>query len=281
LFPDEFGEIVAMIRSPLLAATALTSSLAGLVPAAQAQDVFDWTGFYVGGTAGIVVTSSAATITYPDTVPALGTGFAFFGNDLYFEGDLVDPGLPTAFALDGAGAGIGLTAGYNLQSGQFVYGLEGDVSVLHGAGGTTAQTSTNGDTTVTVTSSLDNLVTLRARAGVTVDRLLLFATAGVAGGQSTLSTSFDYGDSGKGAQGSGSSSGFAGGLIGGAGVEYAANDNVTIKFDALYYSLQGQSATATGDGQSNGGLDPATLSPYTVSSKPAGIVVRGGVNFRF
>lgn len=269
-----------MIRTPLLAATALTTSLTALVPVAQGQEIFDWSGFYVGGTMGIVIQRDTATATYPDTVPAGANGYTFFGNGLYLDGVLEDTGLPTAFALDVQGANVGVTAGFNMQSGTFVYGLEGDVGVLKVADSTMSATSAGGNTTVTVTSSLDTLASLRVRGGVTVDRLLLFATAGIAGGNSTLSTSFDYADNSKAAQGDGSGTGLVGGVIAGVGAEYAANDNVSFKVETLYYTLKGRSVTATGSGTNFfGGAE--TLSPYTVTNNPAGVIVRGGVNFRF
>lgn len=270
-----------MSRSPLLAATALTSSLAGLglVPVAQGQELFDWSGFYLGGTMGVVVQTDTATVTYPDTTPAGATGFTFFGNDLYLDGLLQDTALPTAFKIDGNGPAVGVTAGYNLQNGTFVYGVEGDVSVLKTKFSSASATSGSGDTTVTVTSSLDSLASLRVRGGVTVDRLLLFATAGIAGGNSTLSTTFDYADSGKAAQGSGSTSGLIGGVIAGVGAEYAASDKVSFKFETLYYSLRGRTVTASGSGTDFG--SPETLSPFTVTGNPSGLVLRAGANFHF
>ena len=149
------------MRLSLLSATALGTTLAGLLPAvalAQSASPLDWSGFYVGGGIGLAQQDSSVTASYPNGVQGAGTGFTFLDGDLYYETDgVVSGGLPTAFALTGQGATLGVTVGYNFQHEGFVFGLEGDFSAFGQPSTSASQVSTSGDTTVSVTSELANL----------------------------------------------------------------------------------------------------------------------------
>src|ERR1700691_851411 len=73
---------------------------------------------------------------------------------------------------------VGGTCGANFQSGQFVFGIEGDGdwSNIKGSASTTNAVCPG------CTTANTWLATLRARTGVAWDRVLIFATAGGAGG---------------------------------------------------------------------------------------------------
>src|SRR5690348_4155556 len=92
------------MRSYLLTATALTSTLIGFVPSttfAQDAAAFDWSGFYAGFSAGVLQQGSSATMTYPAAgTPPTTTGFHFSGNSLLSGGTTLVTGLPEAFALN-------------------------------------------------------------------------------------------------------------------------------------------------------------------------------------
>ena len=105
---------------------------------------FTWTGFYVGGNAGI----------------GFG-GFNGYGANY--------------FGKSPAGGAFGLTAGYNYQSGNLLIGVEGDYAWSHIAD------SANPYGGVYSTGMLQNVDTVRARFGYAADRALFFATAGYAG----------------------------------------------------------------------------------------------------
>jgi outer membrane immunogenic protein len=269
------------MRAPLLLATALSGTMTAFAPAhALAQDAaaFDWSGFYAGAVAGAATVTGGVNLLYPApgaAVPA--TGYHFDGNALL--GNSVDEiGLPTLFAIDNAGSVVGMDAGYNQQVGHFVFGLEGDLSHLTNRAHAAA-TSDSGLTTVTADASLDALLTLRARAGVAVDRLMFFATAGLAVGHTTLGTDLNYSDMGKSAFAHGSALGLASGVVIGGGAEYAVNDNVSIKAEGLYYRLPGQTVTATGSGVNSGSVG---FQPYAAKTDdPTGFMARVGINFHF
>jgi outer membrane immunogenic protein len=278
------------VRNELVFA-ALSTGLV-LVPAAafaQSAGSYDWSGFYAGIVTGNVHDNGAVNFSYPaaGTSPTT-SGYYFSGNDLYLNGTLADPSLPLKFAPVGDHASSGVVAGYNAQAGHFVFGVEGDVTAVTQSGTDSVGQSPSGHTIVTATTSLDSLSSIRARAGVAVDRVLLYATGGLALGHTSIDTALDYtGDPGKtlpnmgGA--TGRASGFVPGVIGGAGIEYAPTDKVSFKFEGLLYRLAGQTAKATGSGLSFDGLPftPETVQPYSATFAPTGAIIRGGLNFHF
>lgn len=76
--------------------------------------------------------------------------------------------------------GGGILAGWMLQSGRLVYGIEGDITILETKGSTTAPFA--------VSSDLAWSASLRARAGVDMGRFLPFLTAGVSVAEMHLKT---------------------------------------------------------------------------------------------
>jgi outer membrane immunogenic protein len=160
--------------------------------------VFSWTGFYAGGTVGY------GSATYRDSV--------------YFDG-------ANGFAL-------GATGGYNFQSGNLVVGVEGD---LNWTDLTDRHTFAAG---VTSKASANTLLTVRGRLGYGVDRALIYATGGYAGGNvkaqlfdPTLPAVYD-------------SSSWHHGYAIGAGIEYAFTSSLSAKAEYLFTSLNASDAFA-------------------------------------
>jgi opacity protein-like surface antigen len=218
------------MKKELLAATALTASAVALAPGvASAQSMpFDWTGVYLGLGAGLAETS--------DRVSTSSHGGAT---------------LSSQWPVGSVAVGI------NRDVGNAVYGLELDVNFL----GARHSGETSGD--AEVRTSLEHLLTLRAKLGLKADQATFFATGGLAAGNASLSTS--YGDLVK---GSGSRSSILLGWTGGVGVELPATPTVTFNLVALYYALSPLTVNATG------------IEPYTATSTPEGWILRAGVNFR-
>ncbi|MGN6486985.1 MAG: outer membrane protein [Devosia sp.] len=229
------------MRVALLAATALSTTIWFVVPhVAVAQSTFDWSGAYVGATLGVVSTTS----------------------DLTTSGDAV-------FGFSTQGALAGLTVGYNQQlNEQFVIGIEADGSLTTVDGSSTEALPPFAD----ADERLDSLLTLRGRLGVTNGPVLAYGTLGLAGGNASYSALIqDFAKAGAPAEGSG----FVTGVVGGAGVEVAVNDSVSIKTEGLMYSLS--PLAASGDINVNDEAKGAYTSKYT----PSGLVVRTGVNVHF
>ena len=254
---------------------------------------FSWTGCYVGGNAGGV---NDRTRYHKGYDGAKGLPAASFAQ--------VDPGALAAFTAyetydlsgnHGAFTG-GVQAGCNYQTGNWVVGIEGDFN------GTTSNHSTvtsiapmiffappgslllgigdiNGRTD-TIANRLNWLSTVRGRVGwapAGADRLLLYATGGLALGDLSSSTTtvgpsslvpavagFTY---------SGAGSGVKAGFVVGAGLEYAFAKNWSAKAEYLYVQLANLSYD---EFRTNG-----TNSGFTATIRPRYDIVRFGINYHF
>ena len=142
-------------------------------------EVWSWTGFYVGGFVGWAGDREDAVST---ALPSPGFGAPAVGG-----ADLAGFGLlPTAHNLNRDGFIGGAYAGYNWQSGQWLLGVEADVAYLD-------RTTSNAQALIqtfglgppqrgvmTVTADGHWLGSVRGRVGVTFNKVLLYATGGVA-----------------------------------------------------------------------------------------------------
>jgi outer membrane immunogenic protein len=186
---------------------------------------FTWNGFYLGLNAGY----GFGRTDWTDTVTLVSTG-----------------------NFNVTGALVGGTAGYNMQFGGWVLGVEADVGWSNIKGSTT--TNCLG----TCQTSNDWLGTARGRAGYAFDRFLPYITGGAAfGGVKANVTGFgNFSDTGV-------------GWAGGGGIEYAFANNWTAKIEYLYVDLGKTTCNATCSG----------TNPFNVTFTSN--IVRGGVNYRF
>src|ERR1700731_1892020 len=135
----------------------LSPALGADLPYAKAPmavaPVYDWTGFYVGGFGGG------------------GYGNHNLDNALGFAG-------AANFTVNYSSQGelAGGEAGYNVQSGRYLFGVEGDLFWANIKGNDAFALGSNDATNLSWGG------TLRARSGITLDRLLLFFTGGWAYG---------------------------------------------------------------------------------------------------
>lgn len=121
-----------------------------------------------------------------------------------------------------SGGFVGGTAGYNYQMGQYVLGVEGDWDW--------ADLTQDGVNALgAYKTNIDELLTVRARAGYAVDRTLFFVTAGYAGADSQLQF-----------PAIGSQTQWLNGGAFGGGVEYAFTNNISAKAEYLFMPLQTQ-----------------------------------------
>ena len=232
------------MRTQLLAATALGTTIGFLVPGAvmAAETVYDWSGFYAG--LGLGAAGSQAGIDFTDIVtPSLFTA-------------------PHSVDLPALGADGSVRLGYNWQFDRFVYGIEADGSLLTLNGRATG-------TTYTITDSLTTLLSLRARFGVAFERVLLYGSAGVAVGGSRFSADVSNGARQVPAAGSG----LTAGIVGGIGGEYAVTDRVSLTAGAKYYALSPQ--------HGRGVSDTGYSTTYAANHTPRGVIFETGVNVHF
>jgi len=163
-----------LIAAPLSTASAADMPLKAPPPPAPA---WSWTGFYLGGNVGWVGERASGTSNFIDT---LGLASPLFSN-------------PQSNAFNKSGAIGGFQAGYNWQAApHFVLGVEGDFDWTHTSYSFCRQTNIlsvacvdaapNNDGFESISSKTNWIATERARAGVTWDKFLFYATGGAAWG---------------------------------------------------------------------------------------------------
>lgn len=218
-----------------LAATAVTAMAADVraprpaYPAytkapAYVAAIHNWTGFYIGA----------------------------FGGGGWGAHDYAGAGLAR---IDSGGGLYGGTLGYNWQAGMFVLGVEGDF------GGSTINGSTTIVPGLTHETNLNWLGSVRGRAGIAINDLLLYGTGGWAYG-SVRDTSNNAGAI---EQFTTTRSGWT---VGG-GAEYAFTPNWSMKAEYRYTDLGNTSNAAPLNG----------AAPYSVSNTFSTVTV--GLNFKW
>jgi outer membrane immunogenic protein len=242
-------------------------------------EIWNWTGFYIGGNAGYSWGRSNTDVTYFNTV----TGVPI----------VPPPGSITSGSFDMNGGIAGGQAGYNWQTSNWVLGLEADIqwsgergSALFRCGAT----ATGGvclpgltflppgatGTTLALEQSLEWFGTVRGRAGLlATPKVLLYATGGLAYGSiKSNGVIAGFNPNGLGLAALGSNTDTRVGWTVGAGVEGMITQNWTAKLEYLYMDL----------GRFNAGtftLAPASPIAANVSSKFTDHILRAGINYKF
>ena len=225
----------------------LVAALSGEAVAQDATKLpYDWSGFYIGGLVG----------TFDGGIDA--DNFTIDGS-----GAELDPPLN----LDLNGAANGVTAGFNRQYGRLVLGLEADYSWLNAD----ALDDRSGDPlAIIVATDVQQIATLRGRAGFAHNNILFFGSAGVATAKTVGRLSDIYGSGTY----SYSDPQTFNGLVAGGGVEVGLSERVSSKAEALYHDL----GTRTYSFAAN----PITpFDQITADGALSGWTVRAGMNFRF
>lgn len=208
-------------------------------PVAKYAPVSSWGGLYVGAVGAYGWGDSSATLVSPISGAGVGTSP---------EGGLV-----------------GGTIGYNWQAGKWVLGVEGDIS----AGNLGGTSSTTSFPPTTAAYDMNWLGTVRGRLGVATTAFgnptLWYVTGGVAwaGMDRTVQNTFNTPAV--------STSGTHTGWTLGAGVEYAINNNWSVKGEYLYADL--------GSANYVGGFPYSP--PETTSVDLTVNLVRVGINYKF
>lgn len=281
-----------LLFAAALAAVGAAPALAADLPAARApvyakapaivEPVYNWTGFYVGGTAG-----GAFGSFDPSTSTTAQGGASYFNT-----GNIPGVNAAGAQSIKPAGFTGGFEAGYNWQISNFVVGLEGDFEYLgqNGNAATSGVYAVSAPASFTVTSSASAtwLATARARAGIASNDWLFFATGGAA--FTNIKASFGFSDNcgavftcdgflgpaSNATEASAFSSTKTGFAVGG-GIEKAIiGQNWTVKIEYLYVGF----GTVTGTGVlTTGGLAGTQLMTHSYDLKDN--IVRIGVNYKF
>lgn len=273
---------VGAAMTPALAADLPVKARPVPVPVVAA---YSWTGFYIGANAGYSWGRD------PIDVAATARIREFRAFQTPAETLVADTGVvPFPLAAGTAnvqGALAGGQAGYNWQSGVFVYGFETDLQWTGQKGGVTfcfPPACGLGAFQGTIDHKIDWFGTFRARAGALIDpRVLIYATGGLAYGQVvTTATGGVVGQpfatlSSKGTR--------AGWTIGG-GIEGALSNNWTVKAEYLYMDL-GNAPSVSGATQTifpnvpQGGFTTVLDTTVATGGKVRDHIFRLGVNYRF
>lgn len=278
------------MKTQLLAAVAL----AGLTSYAVAADLpsrrqpdyyspvsaFTWTGFYLGVNAGYGVSDNGSNrygslLAAPGTLTAPLAGYSGLVTNTNFNNGGRD-------GFVGGGQ-----VGYSHQYGMFVAGLEADLQYadLGGRrnGGAVVLAPNPPGFVGAVNSSVGGVGyfgTVRGRFGVAFDRLLVYATGGLAYGGGGGTTSFGLLANGTFVGGvpsvdQGTRVGWA---LGGGG-EYAITPALTARLEGLYVSLDKSKANAGFIGAV--GATPVFVAAGGPRNNTDFAVIRAGLNYKF
>ena len=257
--------------------------------------VFSWTGYYVGGNVGYSWGRASTDLTESLTTTATITDLA--GNPLAAATVTTNSFGGDRARLDGVLGGV--QAGYNRQIDKWVLGVEGDIQWTGQRGGVTICPVAPGAAPVpcpgtagaqfgTANYRLPWFGTLRGRVGMTYDRILFYATGGLAVGEIKA----DYVDGTVGGiplnpLATGSANTTRAGWVVGAGAEAAIGGNWSIKAEYLHmdFGSINQSVSASGVPFSAVlGAFRTTLSQNLTSAFNTRVtddVFRIGLNYRF
>jgi outer membrane immunogenic protein len=199
----------------------------------------DWSGFYIGG--------------------HVGYGWANMSGCYDCEDD---SSVLEAEDLDLEGIVAGLHAGYNWQMDNLVFGIEGDVSFVDMDD---SDGSPEAVPSEVQSAEVDLLASIRARLGIALDDVLLYATGGIAFADAEWEAnevfipdkdSVNFDD--------------IGGVVGG-GIEYAMTESFRLRAEGLYYFFDDEESIEDFPGANTG---------ESIEFDDV-FVVRGGVSFYF
>jgi len=235
--------LAALIGSPAFAAD-MALKARQVVPAP-----YNWSGCYVGGNAGWIGSQDSYTLSpsgsYLNAPGGAAPPNAAGGGD--FAADIAK--LTNSYTANGSGGLIGGQIGCNAQTGQFVFGGEIDgqwTSLTSSISSAYAAFANAGNPLFTDTAhteqastKLEGLFTFRGRLGYAWDRLLVYATGGLALGEIRSATNVTFATGGatsvfSGATHIGSTTADRAGWVIGGGAEYAFMPRWSVKAEFLY-----------------------------------------------
>ncbi|MBN8940831.1 MAG: porin family protein [Rhizobiales bacterium] len=214
------------------------------MPVAVMAQSYNWTGAYAGALAGV------------------GIGFNHWTdvNGWYNTAGQSYNSSPVGIAL-------GLFAGYNWQvSPNFLVGVEADITYNTASGRAFVATEP-----AYVTARSNFAGSLRARAGVVVDRALFYVTGGLALGNPSQRWVEASGAAWK-------ADGFRAGYVVGVGTEYMVSTQWTVRLEALYYDFGNRTAT---DVTPAGTTDFGNTTGYVMRARSSQVQIRAGAAYRF
>jgi outer membrane immunogenic protein len=248
----------------LIGTPALAADMAVKAPPPAPVPVYSWTGFYIGGNVGYEHTKSDFT-----TIFGAGNG-GFSAASVAFI-SAVGTGSASRDGFTGGGQ-----AGYNWQSGNYLLGIEASINALSNSATLNFTGVTPGGTAFALSNSLHPkwIVTVNPRVGIVFDRVLFYATGGLAFLHATYNQTFADFSIGGGV--SATSSTTKTGWDAGGGVEYALNRNWSVKAEYLYSQFAAfntNTISVLGGG--------SVVNPVSGSANVSVQMARVGLNYQF
>lgn len=198
---------------------------------------YDWTGFYAG----------------------VHVGYGWGENDAAAYATLISL-LIDETSIDSDGFFGGAQIGFNMQSGNWVFGLEGDFSGAAIEGD--ARVAVAGVLDLDLSADINWLSTVRGRVGYAFDTTLLYLTGGLAIGEVEVGFATPNGST------SGSDDDVYFGFAVGAGIEHAFSDRVSAKLEYLYVDLGEETFVST-------------ILPVETEVGVSAHTIKAGLNYRF
>jgi outer membrane immunogenic protein len=255
--------LISSIAALAIGTPALAADMAVKAPPPAPVPVYSWTGFYIGGNVGYEHTKSDYTTSFG------------FGNGGFTEASVAFiSAVGTGSASRGGFTGGG-QAGYNWQSGNYLLGIEASINGLSNSAALNFTGVTPGGTSFALSNSLDPqwIVTVNPRVGIVFDRVLFYATGGLAFLHATYNQTFA--DLSVGGGGSATSSTTKTGWDAGGGVEYALTNNWSVRAEYLYSRFTGFNTNT------NSVVGGFAVNPLSGSANVSVQMARFGLNYQF
>ena len=259
--------VLAALCGTALVSAADAADLAARAPMytkAPVAQVYDWTGFYIGGNVGYAHSHMSASDQSFSAISGAGT-----------------LALPDSSSNSNGFTGGG-QIGYNYQIGQTVLGVEGDFNYIGAKANNIYAINLTPVSSVNASDSLksDWFATVRGRVGYSFGAFMPYITGGVAFMHTKAEVSINDVLVGVGpATYDASQSKTLVGYAVGVGGEYALDKNWSIRGEYLHMGFGGQ------DYDLNSNLNIGTLGSFAVTGhervKSDYDIARVGVNYRF
>jgi outer membrane immunogenic protein len=243
--------VLGATASLLAFGTALAADLQSYeAPPPPPPAVFDWSGYHIGVSGGYA-----------------GGSASYVSNILGFTAGTVYD-VPSSYGR--SGFIVGVQSGMSWQfSNNIVLGYESDYNYTDGN-----SSNSGGWGGLALNNDLRYFGAERLRFGYAFGRILPYVTGGLAYGQFHTNGIFNAG----GLLFPTADSNWQAGWTVGAGVEYAVFNNISVKAEYLYASMQGTSGMGVGYNAAT--LAPVAYRTYTVNSLDTHIA-RVGINYHF
>ena len=244
--------LLASVSSAALIGGAAAADMPTKVPPPVPPPVMSWTGPYIGINLGAAWNNAKfSDLGVPGTNPPLLYGTDRGANDPFWS--------PNEAGFAGGGQ-----VGYNYQTGNFVFGVEGDFSGIANKASVIFTPPLSG-LPISATSDLEWMATVRGRLGLAFGQVLVYGTGGVAFARFSDAWGRTFAGGRDFAKDETRS-----GWVAGGGLEYMLSRNWTVRVEGLYADFGSDTFSVVNPpGNSSGTY--STKFQHTVTTARAGL----------